>query len=208
MTITYKAAWVPDDDPERPWEEAAQWAIDWIEKRCAEEQATAVLITYDQHGRTANPTLNRFASRHLSTTLRIGRRGLPSGTGPVLAYVPNEGCLDLAMSLARESSLAVVEGSLYPLRGWAMETKAINLANPEAAPLEVDSALAKEIEHLAFCGHNGYGPGFDRNRARSILRDLRAQGLLDAEVIRGAVAARGVSPRGVKKLEELINELS
>ncbi len=24
------AAWVPDDDPERPWDEAAELAADWI----------------------------------------------------------------------------------------------------------------------------------------------------------------------------------
>lgn len=27
------AAWVPDDDPERPWDEAAALAADWIWER-------------------------------------------------------------------------------------------------------------------------------------------------------------------------------
>ena len=45
MDTTYDAAWVPDDDPHRDWEDAAEFAVGWVEGACAEQGAAAVLVT-------------------------------------------------------------------------------------------------------------------------------------------------------------------
>jgi hypothetical protein len=39
------AAWVPDDAPERPWEEAADLAADWIWERSRVEGIKPLLVT-------------------------------------------------------------------------------------------------------------------------------------------------------------------
>jgi len=39
------AAWVPDDDPHRPWDEAADLAANWIWERSDIEEATPLLVT-------------------------------------------------------------------------------------------------------------------------------------------------------------------
>jgi hypothetical protein len=36
---------VPDDDPERPWDEAAELAADWIWERSEVEGAKPLLVT-------------------------------------------------------------------------------------------------------------------------------------------------------------------
>ncbi|MFJ4793336.1 hypothetical protein [Kitasatospora purpeofusca] len=39
-----RAAWVPDDDPERDWELAADLAVAWVRRECAEQDAAGVLV--------------------------------------------------------------------------------------------------------------------------------------------------------------------
>jgi hypothetical protein len=45
MSTTYRAAWVPDDDPHRPWDDAAALAVEWIEARIV-----AAATTLTPHG--------------------------------------------------------------------------------------------------------------------------------------------------------------
>ncbi|NIL60088.1 hypothetical protein HCB18_27985 [Salinispora arenicola] len=44
-TYLQAAAWVPDDDPERPWEDAADLAADWIWGRSEVEGIAPLLVT-------------------------------------------------------------------------------------------------------------------------------------------------------------------
>ncbi|MEW2161495.1 hypothetical protein AB0912_00610 [Streptomyces sp. NPDC007084] len=200
-----RAAWVPDDDPERDWEVGAELAVRWVEREAAEQSATAVLVLNAFGAEQSIPTLRRFAERHLVATPRSGRQRVGSGVGPVLACVPDAKTLEFATGLARGSSLAAVEGAnLFPLHGWATQVQAIDLTHPEDEVEEVDERLTSALESLKFYGNNGYGPPFDRQQAARVLGDLRSAGLLDHDVVIGAMAARGISPSGLKLLGQLI----
>jgi hypothetical protein len=152
-------------------------------------------------------SLARFLQRHRHATLRAGRNRVSGGTGPVLAYVPSESSLGLAMHLARGSSLCVAESDGTPMRGWAATTDAIDLTRPNQPPIEHDPRVARAVGRLVFYASNGYGPQFDRQRATTILRDLDTQGSLDRGAVLGAVAASGVGANGVKRLAALIDRL-
>lgn len=51
----------------------------------------------------------------------------PAGAASVLAYTPTLESLVLAEQLARGSSLTVIEGLSFSVRGWARERGASNL---------------------------------------------------------------------------------
>ncbi|MCX4407042.1 MULTISPECIES: hypothetical protein [unclassified Streptomyces] len=61
----------------------------------------------------------------------------------VLAYVPDAKTLEFAAGLARNSSLAAVEGTnLFPLRGWAAQVNAVDLTRPKDEADGLDARLA------------------------------------------------------------------
>ncbi|MEU6175810.1 hypothetical protein ABZ832_28365 [Streptantibioticus parmotrematis] len=203
----HQVAWVPDDDPERDWEIAATLAANWVQRECDEQHVSGVLVLNAFGAETSVPVLRTFATHHVVTTPRASRARVTPGR-PVLAYVPTAHTLDFAVGLARGSSLAVVEGgSLFPLRSWAGVLGATDLTRPDAQPPAFPAELAKAIDRLVFYKNNGYGDQFGKQQARSVLRGLRAAGLLDRGTIVGTVAARGASPRAVKNLNALIDEL-
>ena len=118
------AAWVPDDDPERPWDEAAALAAVWIWERSQVEEVRPLLVT--------NTFQNARGITCLEEIARSGGQATPQGKqqferGPVLAFVPDERTLKLALDLARGYSLAVVETVSFPLAEWAAGAGAINL---------------------------------------------------------------------------------
>jgi hypothetical protein len=199
-------AWVPDDDPERDWRVAAGLAAGWVEDRCREEGTSGVLVT-NSLDHLGVPELDDFERRHVRTS-RLARRGrVGSGMGPVLSYVPHAKDLEFAMSLARRSSLGVVETVSFPLTGWAARLGAINLVTGETtSPLS--DPVNDAVDRLKFYGNNGFGDDFGKRQAQSILADLRAAGSLDGGLILGAVLATGVSARGVGNLSRLIDKLS
>ncbi len=201
----YKAAWVPDDDPRRPWDDALEPAIDWVEEQCLEQNAPALLVTITQHVLSAGPpALADFAARHAATTPRGARAG--SRGSPVLVYVPDEVTFLLAARYARHSALCVVESSQTPLIGWAMETGAINLLTGEPTMDNRPEELQEAMETLLSYGNNGWTRGFGADAARRILTDLRSKGLLDRDTILGYVLAHDVSSESVKRLEKLIEQ--
>ncbi|MET9558815.1 hypothetical protein [Streptomyces tauricus] len=203
-----RAAWVPDDDPERDWQVAADLAVRWVEREAAEQDTTAVLVLNAFGAEQTVPALRRLTQQHLVATPRSGRQRVGIGVGSVLAYVPDAKTLEFATGLARGSSLAVVEGSLFPLRGWAAQVHAIDLTRPEDEVEELDSRLTSALGRLKFYGNNGYGPPFDRQQAARVLDDLRSAGLLDRDAVLGAMAAQGISPNGLMRLGQLIDSAS
>ena len=195
-------AWVPDDDPQRPWGSAASLAAAWTEQRCAEEGAAAVLVTNALDHLI--PELEEFARRHTHTTRRAGRARVGTGVGPVLAYVPYADDLEFAMDLAHGSSLAVVETTGFPLDGWAHWLGAWDMVNEVASP-PLPDVLADAVDRLAFYGNNGFGDDFGKRQATAILSELRSAGA-PTRLLPSAVLAAGVSSRGVAKLEKLLSK--
>ncbi|MFD8789461.1 hypothetical protein [Streptomyces vinaceus] len=203
-----RAAWVPDDDPERDWQVAADLAVAWVRQECVEQGAVGVLVLNAFGAEQSIPSLQRFAAEHVVTTPRAARERVGRGAGPVLAYVPNERTLDFAASLARGSSLVVVESLHgFPLQGWARQLRAIDLTRPDEQPEQLDSELAAAIDRLDFYKNNGFGDQFGKQQAQRILQDLRRAGLLERDVVLGALAAKGASDRAVRNLGKLIDAL-
>lgn len=198
-------AWVPDDDPHRPWDEAAELAVRWVDQRSQEQDATAVLVT-DTLGRLGVPALEDFERRHCRTSRRGARSRIGHGRGPVLSYVPYAEDLEFAIRLARGSSLAVVETVGYPLHGWASRLGALNLLTGRPTPplTEPTSTL---IDQLTMYANNGFGDDFGKKRARAALTDTRRGGPIDRDLICSALLAAGVSARGVHNLGRLIDHL-
>jgi hypothetical protein len=196
------------DDPERDWEIAADLAVEWVRQECADQGAGGVLVLNAFGAEQEIPSLRRFAAEHAVTTPRASRARVGRGKGPVLAYVPDERTLDFAASLARGSSLAIVESVHgFPLEGWARQLGAIDLTRPEEQPERLASELAEAIDRLDFYKNNGFGDQFGKQQARRILQDLRDAGLLERDVVLGALAAKGASDRAVRNLGKLIDAL-
>ncbi|KDN74812.1 hypothetical protein DF19_27385 [Streptomyces olindensis] len=203
-----RAAWVPDDDPERDWEIAADLAVEWVQQECAEQGAIGVLVLNAFGVEQQIPSLRHFAAEHAVTTPRASHHRVGRGIGPVLAYVPDERTLDFAADLARGSSLAVVENMHgFPLHGWARQLGAIDLTRPDEQPEPLGSELAEAIDRLDFYKNNGFGDKFGKQQAQRILQGLRGAGLLDRDIVLGALAARGASDRAVRNLGKLIDAL-
>src|SRR6266545_4121562 len=194
MPTTYRAAWVPDNDPNRPWDDAAALAVEWIELEAADQGQEAVLVTNTMDSQPLNSPLGQYMQhgKHFSPRSRPNFRGVP-----VLAYVPVAKTLELAISVARGSSLCVVETDTYPVRGWAAVVGAVDLLTGDRN--ELDSRLAEPLDRLEFYGNNAYGPPFDRQRARSVLNGLQGAGLLDRDLIISALAAHGISETGQQR---------
>ncbi|MFF4344318.1 hypothetical protein ACFY00_30880 [Kitasatospora sp. NPDC001540] len=205
---TVRAAWVPDDDPERDWELAADLAVSWIRRECAEQGASGVLVLNGRRAHESVPSLRSFAAEHTVTTPAASRERVGRGVGPVLAYVPDEKTLDFAMRLARGSSLAVVESvQSFALRGWASALGAIDLTRPDERPEEASPGFAKAIDRLNSYKNNGFGDPFGKQQAQRTLQNLADSEGLDPEAVLGALAARGASSRALRNLAKLIDGL-
>lgn len=196
-----QVAWVPDDDPERDWSIAAGLAADWVEQRCCEEEASGVLVTHTVK-ETSVPELRDFTRRHAHTSRLASPDRVGPGVGPVLSYVPDEEDLYFAMQLSRKSSIAVVEGTSFPLSGWASWFEARNLITGDVAP-PLDVPIREAVGRLQFNGNNNFGDPFGKQQAHSIL-DKIPMDHQTSDVIIGAVLAAGVRPNGVKNLQRLI----
>lgn len=134
-------------------------------------------------------------------TSRLSKSSVPHGV-PVLSYVPEAENLHHAANIARNSSIAVVEGGLFPLAGWAAWCAAIDLTTNRPTP-PLSDTIKEAVDRLAFYGNNNFGDPFGKQQAHSIL-DKIPMDAETTEAILGAVLAAGVRPTGVKNLRRLI----
>ena len=199
------AAWVPDDDPERPWDEAADLAADWIWERSEIEGVTPLLVT--------NTFQNAVGIDCLEEIAREGGQATPQGKqrfdrGPVLAYVPDERTLKLALNIARGYSLAVVETVSFPLAEWAAGAGAVNLLDGSTSSSSLPDDVKADLDHAVFFGgNNGWTGQHEKEHARKHLaRHVRA-GRLAPEQAASYVMARGVSDKGAKRLRLLLEKV-
>lgn len=126
--------------------------------------------------------------------------------GPVLCVRLRPRTSSSRHILARRSSLAVLESSFFPLRGWAAWLGARNLATGEATP-KLLATIRDAVERLKYYGNNAFAERFGKDRARSIVGELRGRGDFDRDLVLGAVLAAGVSAHGVKNLAALIDRV-
>lgn len=203
-TYLQAAAWVPDDDPKRPWDEAADLAADWIWERSEIEQIEPRLVT--------NTFQNAVGIDSLEEIAREGGQATPQGKqrfdrGPVLAYVPYERTLKLALNLARGYSLAVVETDSFPLAEWAAGAEAINLLNGSTSSSSLPDDVKADLDHAVFFGgNNGWTGQHEKQHARNhLLRHVQAARLAPEQAA-SYVMAKGVSDKGAKRLRLLLEK--
>jgi hypothetical protein len=200
MTVGYRAAWVPEDDPQRPSDEAAGLAIEWVRQQANRLSRDPLLVTYSlQVGDdiAAYYGIERATVRSPGTVSgRIGR--------PVIAYVPYEDAMCLAHRHARNAALCVVEAAEFRLHGWAREVHAENLLTGKVLPA-LDPAVAKVLDRLMLYANNGWGDQFGRDRAGNLLSDLRPH--VDRAEVLGYVTARDASDNGIKNLQKIMDKM-
>ncbi|WP_380169786.1 hypothetical protein [Jannaschia sp. R86511] len=196
------AAWVPDDDPERPWDEAAGLAADWIWARSEVEGVKPLLVTNTFQNARGIASLDRIAG--------LGGQATPQGKqhferGPVLAYVPDERTLKLALDLARGASLAVVETVSFPLAEWAAAAGATNLLNGRTSSSSLPDDVTTDLDRVVFFGgSNGWTGPHEKQHARNHLVGHVQSGRLTLEQAASYVMAKGVSGKGAARLRQLL----
>lgn len=196
----YRAAWVPDDDPARPWEDAAAMASQWIHEQARELRSEPLLLTYSfQNGEG----IRAFAGlQHATTRSRASVTG-PAGR-PVLAYVPEERVMTDAHLYTRRAALCAVETVSFPLHGWARAAGAINLLSGQVLPA-LDSAVKPLLEHLQFIGNNGWGDQYGKRDATRLLPEIRQH--VDRSEVLGYVIAHGAHDGGIRNLQKIMDKL-
>lgn len=206
LTYLQAAAWVPDDDPERPWEEAADLAADWIWGRCEIEKVAPLLVTNTVQNGVGIGCLDVIASR--------GGRATPQGTqrfdhGSVLAYVPDERTLMLALDLARGYSLAAVETFRFPLAEWAAGAGAINLLDGSISKSSIADDVKADLDRaMFFGGNNGWTGPHEKQHARTHLGGHVQAGRLAPEQAASYLMSQGASARGAKRLRLLLEKFA
>jgi hypothetical protein len=152
------------------------------------------------------PCLEDIASR--------GGQATPQGKqrfdhGPVLAYVPYERALKLALDLARGYSLAVVETDSFSLTEWAAGADAINLLDGSTTTSGMPDDVKADLDRTVFFGgNNGWtGPHEKKNVLVHLETHVRS-GRLAPEQAASYVLSQGVSDRGAKRLRELLERLT
>lgn len=203
-TFLQAAAWVPDDDPHRPWDDAAALAAEWIWERSEVEGVPPLLVTNTLKSGTFMPVLDEIA--------RAGGHAAPLGKdrfdrGPVLAYVPVEKTLRYAMDLARGYSLAVVETTSFPIAEWASGAAAVNLLDGSTSTSSIPDDVKHDLDSaIFFGGNNGWTGSNEKSHARShLLNHVRTRRLLPDDAAAYAMS-QGVSDRGAKRLRDLLSK--
>lgn len=198
------AAWVPDNDPKRPWDTAADWAVAWLMDEVEKRGVSPLLVTPTQsQWHCGVASIEALANRYEATTSRSNRASF--GNRPVLAYVPDYGDLQLALRYAEGSAIAVVETVSCPIRGWAASVGALDLTSGEPTP----PATAKQLDdfdRIAFNGNNGWTRGFGADVTTRILRDMAARSDLDKDLLLGYMVANGHSGKQIARLGELVDQ--
>lgn len=199
------AAWVPNDDPVRPWDEAIALASEWIWERSRAEGLAPVLVSNAKNAAG-------MGYDDLDKIIRKGGHATPqSGTrydhGPVLAFVPNERSLHVAMDLARGYSLAVVEGRSLSLAEWAANAGATNLLTGQTTPSQILDEVRRDLDFAILDGgRNGWTGPDEKAQARNCLADhIRAGRLTPDQAAAYVLTSSSVSDSGAKRLRDLLS---
>ncbi|WP_445168544.1 hypothetical protein ACTXG7_03955 [Mycolicibacterium sp. Dal123E01] len=201
------AAWVPNDDPKRSFDEAIAPAAEWIWERSRAEGLAPVLVSNTK-------SAAGMGHADLDTIIRKGGHATPQSStrydhGPVLAFVPNERSLHVAMDLARGFSLAVVEGRSLSLAEWAANADATNLLTGQTAASQIPEEVRRDLDFAILDGgRNGWtGPDEKAQAQRCLADHIRAGRLTPDQAAAYALTSSSVSDSGAKRLRELLGRI-
>ncbi|WP_018599570.1 hypothetical protein [Mycobacterium sp. 155] len=200
------AAWVPNDDPTRPWADAIGLAAQWIWRRSEAEAAPPLLVTNAKNAA-------RFGYTDFEDIIRAGGHATPQSRtihdpGPVLAFAPTERSLHLAMNLARGHSLAIVEGSLLSLSEWAATANALNLLTGKVTASRITPEVRDDLESVIFYGgRNGWTNPDEKAHLRTHLAEHVSAGRITPdEAAAYVLSSPSVTDRGANRLRELLRQ--
>lgn len=201
------AAWIPERS-DMDWENGSMLAADWTQARCDEEELPGLLLV---HAQSNNPhergALGRFAARNSITAVN-SQSDYSTREGPVLAYCPSPKDLALAMDLAVDSALCVIEGTIIEWTGWAIEMQAVDLLTGEVTPDPRTDDQRQDFQQLDLYANNAFGDYASKGPVPRMLQRLMAgSGGLSPEIIYGMAVARGADERGVKNLKKYVDRL-
>ena len=183
------AAWVPNDDPKRPWEDAISLAAEWLWERSRAEGVPPLLVSNARNAAS-------WGYAELEDIIRAGGHATPKSRtrhdrGPVLAFAPTEASLQLAMDLACGYSLVVVEGPTLSL--------ATRSLIPDDVRADLDSVVF-------YGGRNGWtGPDEKAQAQRYLNPHIQAGQLTPDQAASYTLSSPSVSDRGAKRLRDLLN---
>jgi hypothetical protein len=188
----------------RPWQNAIAFAAEWIWECSRAEGLAPVLVSNAKN-------VAGMGYADLDEIIRKGGHVTPqSGTrydhGPVLAYVPNERALHVAMDLARGYSLAVVEGRSLSLAEWAANAGATNLLTGQTTPSQIPDDVRRDLDFAILDGgRNGWtGPDEKAQALRCLTDHIRAGRLTPDQAAAYVLTSASVSDSGAKRLRELL----
>ena len=202
-------AWLPNNDIVYPELQALEErAVDWLLERADNEDTDPMIFV------NASKSADGFSAPFNDLIRRYGYtypldRSKPRGV-PVLALYPDARSLHMAMDVARRSSLMVIESISLPLRGWAAATGALDVTGAHQPTGLLSDEAREALDHaLFFTGNNNWTGSHEKSQAKSALRSVVSQGLLDAETAVGyALGHARVSELGAKNLEKIVSGLS
>ncbi|WP_144022733.1 hypothetical protein [Asanoa hainanensis] len=174
--LTHRTAWVPSDD-HTPRSDAAELAAAWV--------------------------LEQARAHALQPVLRDpGKGGSPGRGHAVLAYLPDYDDVHHSLQAVRYGAFAAVESVAYPLIGWAMATRALDLTTGEITVDSRSETLKEAIERIHFFDNNGWTRGFGADSAKRILGDLPPPDR-DKDLLLGSLCALGSRGRALERLGDL-----
>ena len=187
-------------------ERSARLAAAWLLERSRELKAEPLVVLPHSHARTSGPgAIQWLAKRYPVITPRS--RGSSDTGRSVLAYAVDYKGFQLAAQCAQGAALVVVEWPTDPLIGWAVESRALNLATGELTPDSRSEETINHLEHLHRSGYNGWTTSFDKQVVPPLLAVMREQGTLDRDLVCGYMLAHGQSAESIKNLAAMMARL-
>jgi hypothetical protein len=190
ISAPYRAAWVPFDDPARPWDPTppvARWLVEQAEQR----HLKLTLVTDLPLEGLLPPALRYVREWERQTGTR------PAAGRAVLAYLPTLATAARAFRIGYGGAVAVVEGAELPLTGWAAEVGALNLLTGAPEPA-LPSDTIRCLQRLLPLLHGGPLTPQQADAAITILCGTRTD--LSAHHVAGYLLAHSCSPRTARRL--------
>lgn len=195
--VPYLAAWVPADDPARPWDPTPAPAR-WLLQQAERLNLKLTLVSDTPLSGALPPALRYFQLR-----AEVGSRRPATGRA-VLAYLPSLRTAARAVRLADGGAVAVVEGPAVLLSGWAAAARALNLLTGRrqgALPAAISACFRDLVQSL-----DDGSPASDRTEAvLAALREGAGAGL-SADYLAGCLLAYGWGPRDIRRLLQIAGQ--
>ena len=198
----HTGVWAPWAD-DTPLEDNCAAVCNWLLANAANTERRLTVVP-EKPALEAQPSISQFAKNGNYVTPKGRNQQRPRTGGPVLAFVPDDKGLHLAIQYANNQVIGLVEWPSPRMEGWAAAVRALNVTTGERHP-GVDDDTAELLDDLYSAGYKGYSKSdkFVMAQAQPALTELLARGL-DADFIVSFMIAKGMSDSTAASLRKLI----